>query len=440
MRFLTVLPFAAHTGGPDFAPIAQAVSAEAITAVLGFASPETCLALTDDPALAALAGERGIETLPVSAGLGGNLLGLPPEARARLSDFAKTGKTDETAVLLVNPFNPQLTAQRLKAATKAFLKAPQGPLVSVRACRNHPCQFQRYLRLVDIDTLHLLDPAWLPSPEIKANGADCLLASLPFSPNAVERTFFPTQPGQLASCLDGRPLSHPEDGLAIMHQSDGLARLVFAPQQQIQCPPDHHGPRHDGFRLAGMLGHLRHTAALFEDAGAGERHIFLTRNFPLQPEFLLRLIPFTTQDTLWAQAVDVPVARLDRSCRLPENPPPGTVGYVVCVLDTGQHGGEAELMEVFTPPLARWDFRNSRPYNLEKGCEITGRQVFPEVVRPDGSLVVLPLAMAMEGDWALENARAYLLPDEESLIVTDEMDYLRLLARRQANATCPQKT
>lgn len=434
MRLLTVLPLVAPAGGPGFDPIARTVATETIAAVLGFARPETCLALTGDPALAILAKDQGIRTAVVPGGLGESLFDLPRDARRQLRDFAKTAGDEETAVLFVNPFNPLLTPRRLRLAVKAFLEAPNAPLVSVRACRNHPCQFQRHLRLADLDALHLLDPAWSPGPGIEARGADRLLASRPFSPHRFERHLFQALPGALASCLDGRPLSALEDGLACLFESDGLARLVFDPDPRVKGLPERLGERRDTFRPVGMLGHLRRTAALFEETGTGERHMFFTREFPVQPAFLLRLIPFSARDTFWDHTVDLPVTRLDRSCPLPGNPLPDAVGYIACVLETTQ-GGEYEMQELFTPPLAPWTFRDNRLYNLEKGCEIHGRQAFPEVVRPDGSLAVMPLALALEGHWSLENARAYPLPDEESLIVTDRTDYLRLLARRQANAS-----
>ena len=435
MCLLTVLSFVSPAGGPGFDSIARKVAAETIAAVLGFARPETCLALTGDSVLSAFAEEQGIRTAVVPGGLGESLFDLPRDARLLLRDFAKITGGEETAVLFVNPYNPLLTPQRLRSAVRAFRKAPDAPLVSVGTCRNHPCQFQRHLRLVEVDALHLLDPIWSSGPEIAASGADRLLASQPFSANRLERQLFQALPGVLVSCLDGRPLSAPEDGLAVLFQSDGLARLVFDPGQQAKGLPEYIGAWRDTFRLVGMLGHLRHAGALFEDTGTGERHMLFTQEFPVQPGFLLRLIPFSACDTFWDQTVDLPMAGLDRCCPLPCKPPPDTVGYIVCVLDTAQGGGEFEMLEVFAPPLASWTFRDNRLYNQETGCEIHGRQAFPEVVRPDGSLVVMPLALALEGNWSLENARAYPLPDEESLIVTDQIDYLRLLARRQANAS-----
>jgi len=440
MRILTVLPFAAHAGGPGFDPIAEAVAAETIATVLAFAKPETCLALADNAALATLAEGQGLRTLTVAGGLGANLFELPPEAGRQLRAFAKADENEETAILFVNPFNPLLTPQRLASAVAAFLKAPDTPLVSVKDCRDHPCQFQRYLRHADIDALHLLDHAWSPGPEPHTSGAERLLASRPFSPHRLERHFFPVPPGTLVSYRDGHPLDSPEDGLAVLFQPDGLARLVFEPAPQVQNLPTPPNARPRALRLAGMFGHLRHTSALFEDVGTGQRWLFFTAQSPVRPSFLLRLIPFSIREAFWDQAVDLVVPHLDLCGPMPEVSQSDIVGYIVCVFGAAQGGGEADMPEVFAPPTAPWVFRNNRPYNSESGCAITGRQAFPRVVHPDGSLLVLPLNMATEGNWSVENAQAYPLPDEESLIVADQLDYLRLLARRQANASSPQAT
>lgn len=345
MRFLTVLPFAACAGGPGFAPLARAVSAETLTAVLGFASPATCLALVDDPDLAAQAEARGIRTLPASIRPGDNPLELSQEARAGLADFVKAARSAETAVMLVNPFNPQISTQRLKAAATVYLKAPSTPLFSVRPCRNHPCQFQRYLNIIDFDTLYLLDPEWAPpSPEARTGGTVRLHASQPFALTPTEQPFLPSGQGELASCRDGRSLSTPEDGLAIMRQANGLVRLIFAPDQQIAGLRERQEAQGSAFRLAGMFGHLRHDAALFHDARTGERRIFFAGTFPFQPGTLLRIFPFSAQGTLWQQAVEIPVPRSGSSCLLSEDPP-DTLGYIVCVLDAGQNGKGAETME-----------------------------------------------------------------------------------------------
>ena len=431
MQFLTVLP--AFFGGEQGIALSTAkdIITQSLAAVLDVVEPHTCLALSNSADLADLFAERGIHCALTSEAARAELFCLPTDLRQETTDFAARLGEDCGAVFFVNPFNPLLPPASLRQAMQTFLHHPSRMLVSVRDCRDHPCQFQRLLRLADLDVIHLLDPA-KPDPAscaVQAEGA-CAV-SLPFGSHRMEKHLFRSRYATHSPSHNGRVQAWDADAQTMIFDGESTMRLSVRLDQEITGLPAARGEASGSFRLTGFFGHLRRHAALFERCADGTRHLFFRPGFPHQEGCLLRLIPFTANATCWDQTQDILVTRLNTPYLLNKNSAQDICGYIVCVL-TFSANGEYDFSESFSPLGAPWCVRNGKLYNLEGRRYIHGRQAFPAIVEPDGSLCIVPLHMLRQQTLDINNAWAFRLAEDKSHVVSSQADYLRMLSKQQA--------
>jgi len=404
---------------------AEELATLALDAVLAWTSPERCLALSGSRELANLALGRGIAVVAEPAPREFRFFDLSRSARLALGELAaKNGPAE--AVVFVNPYNPLLRADLLRRFAASFLKDPGSPLVSVKHCRDHPCQLIRYWSLAEVDILYLLDPDFRFENAQGRASAGVMVASKPFTPHRSEQYLpggqFPGRPGG----APGQPRLDGPDEPVCQTAADGTLRLIF----RLDPPaPGQGNPETDG-RIAGVFGDQRNRAALIERTAAGEKRLYFKPDSAVRPGFNLRLIPFGLTQTHWDRIIEIEAATMETETPLSAPLPEDAVGCIACFLQESTDG-RYDFQEMFQPAAATWCMRKGDLFNLETGRAIHGRQAFPAVYRIDGGLAACALQTVLAGEASAQNARAFLLGDEESIVVADRIGYLRSLARRQ---------
>lgn len=438
MRIITVIPLPAPRADQLSGTLARDLAAQTLDTALGWAGAGSVVAVSNDPGLSQLALDRGLKVVSVDQPWGPDALDLPPAAWSALREL-DAGKGGGAAVLLVHPHNPLLTPELLGRASQTFLADPARPLVSVHACRDHPCQLARYFRIADVDTLYLLDPAFDAAALALPGQSRDLAVSLPFAPHPQERLLFDAAYGGLVSCADGRALTELADGQACLYESATSARMVFSRALVLAPLAGLAGVRG---APCGVFGAQRGLAALFRQDADRTLTLVLGPGFPKRAGFHLRLVPFSRESTLWDDSLDIEVGAPGQTLRLPflsaplpaSALPPQATGCIACILEECRDGSY-DFKDIYRPPLAPWAMRGKRLVNLDTGCDIHGRQAFPMVMQPDGILAAYPLgpaAGAADQPPSLTDARAFPLDDAEAILVADAVDHLRAQARQQA--------
>lgn len=403
----------------------------AVSAVTSAIAPRDCLVVTDSPHIASLCEPLGISSVPLQEVQDGSpMLGLSPGVRAVIRQLARTREPDGAAVLLVNPFNPMLSATMVRRAMEEFGKDPARPLVSMSKCRDHPCQFQRFFRMADIDVLYLLDMDF-PADRLPPGVSGQCAVSLPFRLHRVEKHLMQAKPGELTSCLDSRMINTLENGRACLVDSASEGRMVFEVTQDCLELPSLNGEDPSEYELRGLFGSLSSEAALFMRIADGEHCVFF-RPYASRPKPpLLRLIPISPTRTYWERVIEPQTGSNLNPMLLFSDAPSGATGFIACFLESPTQG-EYDFQEPYLPPNATWGMKGDKLVNLETGRRIHGRQVFPDVLHPDGTLTVVPLDAAPEGGNARPSPRPLVLEDAQSGVVRDRIDYLRYLSRKMA--------
>lgn len=348
-----------------------------------------------------------------------------------LGDLMATHARGQTppaeATLLVHALHPGLSGDLLRRALTAFAKDKTSPLVSVSPCRDHPCQFQRLVRLADMDMVYLLDPS--PGEDAPTLPADNVAVTFPLDFAANERRCLQAKPGDRISCRTGLPVHDLENGQVLLVCADMRFRLLLAKSPDLDDLPERAGLEPDRWRLLGMFGHYRRVAALYADREGrlGDRFV-LDATLAREGALRLTLVPIKPGATLWDHLTmvetSIPAGRSAVAVAVPPLPAEATAWQVNFLEDAV--AGEFDFSIPCLPPNAPWGVEEDRLVNLETKRRITGRQAFPEVVFPDGTFAVFPASGTSACE--LEGARTFLRQEGEAVIMRDTFDHLCSLA------------
>lgn len=346
---------------------------------------------------------------------------LPRGALAALERLAADGRR----VLVAGCENPLLRTEDIEAFVRKAA-ATDVPLMSAAAPADHPCQLNRHLRLRGSGILLPLDPQAQGGPRLLTLPFRFLWAAQDargqgpaFALNPSDGTLFAVAAQDRAWACG--PLLLPEGPerarlslpaaeaaeMAALHGAPGPASLLCVGLHLSPGLPCLAWRGQDGTPMLGFApGAPRHPhCQLYGHGPEGERRASLDL------------------------AGDPPASRL------PWTPEPehGPLSYNL--LEQPEADGGYDLILAYPDGHGLWrtDPATGRRVNTATGRPIHGRQEFPEVLEPDGSLCALALGEARELDALLAAGRIapFILDTGRSMRLRTPMDLLRYSVRRR---------
>lgn len=393
------------------------------------------LAVGNDAGLLAQAENAGLSAVLLAAPqplcAGGLLPTGGAEALGRLG-------AEDRRTLLVSCANPLLTGQIIDDFARQA-EAVQRPMVSVVAPLDHPCQLSQHLRMLDAGVLLPLDPN-APGPH-----ADCgaRLLTKPFRFLWTAQQTRGQGPLFVLGCAQGESffLSVPDEaaipasGPLLLRESEDSARLSL-PASEIRDLAARFGVR----ALSHVTGAGLHLSPglpciSFRDADGATSLGFAASH---EGRRLCQVYAQAGHDGQGGRDAECR-ASLDLTGEPPRAALPWTLGAMTApvsynLLDYLDSDGGFDLTQAFPEAhhgLWRVDPATGCRVNCVSGRVIHGRQEFPEVLEPDGSLFALTRTEAARFDTLLHagEVAAFMLERGQSLQLRTPFDLLRYKAK-----------
>jgi hypothetical protein len=383
---------------------------------------ERVLAVGLDRGLLAQAERAGLIPVPLSAPMPLRRSGLLPAGGAEALEHAAEGRR----ALLVSCANPMLTAEVVEDFLRRAEEADR-PCMSVVAPVDHPCQLNQLLRMREAGVV-------LPLEGLRDGGARVLTE--PFRFLWAAREVHGRGPLYIPRCSSGETVFHELPGTAatrvegplLLRESPDRARLSL-PVDEVLDAGRPFGVR-DCSEVLGLGLHLFPglPCLAFRGGDGGARLGFTARR---DERAVCLLFARAADGAERAASGDLEggALRLDASWDF-RSP----VSY--SLLRSLDRDGEFDLEAPFPEDHGLWrvDSATSCRINCRTGRVIHGRQEFPEVFEPDGSLFALTATEAVRFENLLEEGRvaAFELNRNCSLHVRTDFDLLRCTAKLRA--------
>ena len=390
--------------------------------------------------------DAGLLALAESAGLSAVLLAAPPPLCAKgvlptggAEALGRLGAEDRRT-LLVSCGNPLLTAALIDDFVRQAETA-QRPMTSVVAPLDHPCQLSQHLRMLEAGVLLPLDPSpsGLPSA-LQPAGGEARLLTRPFRFLWAAQQTRGQGPLFVLDCTQGESLflsvpdeaAMPAAGPLLVREGEASARLSL-PAHELRELAARFGVRSLG-AVTGVGLHLSPgvPALSFRETDGG-----LCLGFAAG-HGARRLCQVYAQAAPGEQNTECR-ASLDLTGEPPRAALPWGLGESASpvsynLLDYLDSDGGFDLTQAFPEAqhgLWRVDAATGCRMNCVSGRAIHGRQEFPEVLEPDGSLSALTRAEAARFDRLLQagEVASFVLERGQSLQLHAPFDLLRYKAK-----------
>lgn len=403
----------------------HAVLTRSLAVLRGFAQGRL-LACADSPALREALERAGFSE--VHRTQGGQMPAASPlagleQARALAEQHALAGP------LLLRLDNPLLAPEMLEQGRQLLVEADGAAVLSVTQCHDHPCQMFMAYKMLDMGLIHFFDPGQSPAGRNVTLGFHFPWAEQAFTGDPEGTAFAPRVRG-LGVCLEPVAGLSGDEEAVYLREGPSEARLALRPR-----PPQEDMP---GFRMVGRSyrdGGSPPLASLWLQPGTQALSLRMLPQPGWSGRLFLRLTPVRAGKALPPhQDFDLDLTGTEGSVALPlpaslwpDIPRPDALLYSVLAVS---QNASCDFSEYFEAVDGLWTHEASTKCvrNCATGQEITGRQGFPLVVSPDGSLAFVSLEEGRPSDLtgALGgNALGLTLCGPAALRIRTPLDVLR---------------
>jgi CMP-N-acetylneuraminic acid synthetase len=335
-------------------------------------------------------------------------------------------------LLTVNFRNPLLTSDIVNKAVEEYLAAGRTVMFSALMVEDHPCQLKSFLKYYDFGLLHILDATDSKSEYVQTKpfALDWSLRTRLGDSN--DRLFALTCRETLSPFFAPLPtcaLREAQHPVVWSKESDSSARLylhshLLPPKEEIEAK----GLRLIALALNGGCDGV--SMLLYDNKASGRMRIEFSSTATSDQVEILRVLPLQNE----AQQVDIDVARHQEFLVSPLTPQCSCLFYWLFQSVTE---GSYDVSEPFSRENILWRYDNvaAQVVNKSNGKVISGRQSFPPVFTPDGSLAVLRHNSIENVEFLMrENFHLHTLRPHESIFVRSQNDIVLVRAmRRLAN-------
>lgn len=345
-----------------------------------------------------------------SMGLDGHLLPacqaddleFPPGTREAVELVRGMPSACDDNLVILDPVNPLLQKETILNAIAEHETHSCPVLASVGTVRDHPCQFNRYMKLTDVIVYFALDA-----------GDDGQGVSKPFSTDweyagVTADGLYSRVPGLFDSHF-----THPDSADPVLWEKRGeRARVVAGDSSKVHAWGAEDVP----------------VKPILKSVG-GQRYELSWESVEESTDsYSLWMVPFSGNKLGYEEAQFFGSGNSSTSSYL-EPLKPGQVGWIG-ILSREVFGGHYDYSEPLDFPNASWKVVGSRlRINRENGQRILGRQDFPDVFEMDLSIVVVSPGVEIAPMGSYPVVEPFLLSDEERIRIRSSFDLLRLKAK-----------
>lgn len=364
---------------------------------------------------------------------------LPHGTLVSLRQLASEIESGGRKCLILNHRNPLITKNLLKNALARFAISRSRLMISVIKSEDHPCQLKSYIKNQDVGIVYLDDDTGI-STRLAETARSNLSAyrnqdlfisrSFPFKwgkkqiiAKSSSGLYFRRACGTSAQFCpveeaDESKLLEPVLYHCEPYASDS-ARVIF-PTSRIDIPTD--------LRLVGCTspsGPFIRICILKDK----EQNYYVharSKETKMKEHFLsicpvcknLKVIDkIIIEDAVWEGISPFSFNEREVSC-------------LIYTSKTGIRTGTYDIATEFPIQRTLWD----KDINTESGEYIFGRQAFPDVFEPDGSLLIAEDYRALWNGLSLDGAEGYCLQRKHSILIHSDFDLLRFKAKCKAKA------
>lgn len=404
----------------------RTVLARSLAVLRGFAQGRV-LACADSPALLEALEHAGFSEAHRTQS--GPMLAAAPlagleQARALAEEQDLAGP-----LLLLRLDNPLLAPEVLEQGRQLLAEAGGAAVLSVTQCHDHPCQMFMAYTMLDMGLIHFFDPGQSPAGRNVTRSFRFPWAEQAFADGPEGAAFAPRVRG-LGVCLEPVTDLCGDEEAVYLREGPSEARLALRPRPQHEAMP--------GFRMVGRSycdGGSLPLASLWRQP---ETQALSLRMLP-QPgwsgRLFLRLTPVRGGKAMAPhQDFDLDLTGAEEGVALPlpaslwpNTSRPDVLLYSVLAVS---QNASCDFSEYFEAVDGLWAHEAStkRVHNCATGQEITGRQGFPLIVSPDGSLAFVHGGEGQPSDLSGAlggNALGLTLSGPAALRIRTALDVLR---------------
>ncbi len=378
---------------------------------------------------------------------------MPPGSYTSIKYMNQVLKADFEKLIIINFRNPLLTPDLLKNAVNKYNKSKALVLTSVRKPIDHPCQLKAYYKIIDVGLIHLFDDEslYIFLQQFKDYMPQRSLVDLEGTKFKITRPFYfdwesmgveekcesgiytriqdGFQIGYNPIKLIGKDKSPPLPFFFWLYESSHTARILFR-YRNDNIPKL---PAKTKWTGAAFCGNTV-SAMLYEYSPKSSYYISFSPDHLIPGPFTIKVLPISGAPNKEHRSSDIQTQSLTTLMRLPfdrEN----KCGFTYSILKPAIY--DFSIFEEYFPPVKNlWDIKGEKAVNTKTGCEIQGRQNFPDVFEPDGSITIIKNAQISLFEKTVENGKSigFFLDESNSISIESKFDILRYKAVNKARA------
>jgi CMP-N-acetylneuraminic acid synthetase len=389
---------------------------------------------------------------------------VPPGTYESLEYLSSSMNLYVKDLLVLNFRNPLVKSDLIDKAINQFHNSKSPILLSVRKSIDHPCQLSTYYKAIDVGFIHLFDDdkimdlylndleAYFPlKNHKKQNNGKKIYLSKPFYFNWEGRgihrpnTSVPYVSVSSDSDINYVPLESYNGYLSEMpsclwiYHSQNMARVLFNMNNFWQRLRG----KKNTFRYFSFIGASIPTlsippALLYRDPKEETLYLsFFSSNYISTP-VLLRVIPVKLSGLVEEMAIEVHGQSISDPflLKLDEENICGLFYSLLQVTEDDFY----DLEEHLHPALELWEFdkASGMKVNLQTKNEIIGRQDFPEVFEPEGTLIIGKKDMFLNLESHIFDGCAcgFIMSNTSSIQIRNSMDMIRYSVLSKSGLKC----
>ena len=413
---------------------------------------------SDDPEILQLAQELSFKPVRIHQCVYEEQSLLPPGTREVLAAVEHNTSCDVTDVMVLDYRNALISTQRINQAALDYRKNSSTLLITVRKTIDNPCQLKTAYKVLDTgfipfreeaDIRTILSPASLANLQSLQNQGlwsanPCLTLSFPFdwsshhiSDNASdlyvknfdnwEIRYVPATEEALIDLPAHPPLwvyVNADRARVLWEYADFLKDFALSDKQ-------------GNSQLIGTKDFEDFSAILTRDNKSREYALTLNHELFSGENYVLKISLLFQEGFIGEDVLEWERPDLINSFSFILPKEEQTIGIIYCLCEIAENGS-LDLLDPFetVSPLWTYDPATGQAINGATGSPIAGRQDFPNVFEPDGTICITNKEQLLGNHEALfcqEGIDFLLLPHNESMQIKSEFDLLKYRVFKRAH-------
>ncbi|CAB1064570.1 hypothetical protein D1BOALGB6SA_9366 [Olavius sp. associated proteobacterium Delta 1] len=446
---------------------------KAFRSVLNARQIENLMVFTNDNLIINLAKSLGIDSTMIKDFESQDSELLPAGTFSSLTYLREILSINLDSLMILGFRNPLLTPELIDEASAKFKHSKAPALISVKTSIDHPCQLNAYYKIADIGLIHLFDENADISPYLKLLSShtsikssfnqrnqppdrrgtiqrlgDCKLRNLRFrltkpfhfdwdsrdiNDKGRSGLYFRTYDDYHIKYIpieENPDRTSPEISPSFwIYDTGNTARVLFdldscpSHKEQIKTDPNF-------IMIGAAFSDSTMSAAMLKDPTTNKHSISFNSESLSHDSYFLRAMPIGLSPSIRNGVVEIELDEISELIPF-DFQEKNACGIIYFLLQMA-HNDTYDLQEPFIPNKRLWckDNGSGKIVNAETGKEILGRQDFPDVFEPDGTLFIMKkdLIPSFDKEVLNGNADSFIMEENASIQIKSELDLLKYKA------------